>query len=125
MPISNDKVLSLPVSDQDRSINFYVDVLGLELLSGASMGPSMRWVQVAPKGATTSITLVTWFPSMSPGSLNGLVLETGALDSDVALLRSKGVVIEGGIQEQPWGRFVTFDDPDGNGIVLQESSAQG
>jgi predicted enzyme related to lactoylglutathione lyase len=53
------------------------------------------------------------------------VLETGALDSDVALLRSKGVVIEGGIQEQPWGRFVTFDDPDGNGIVLQESSAQG
>jgi catechol 2,3-dioxygenase-like lactoylglutathione lyase family enzyme len=125
MPISNDKVLSLPVSDQDRSINFYVDVLGLELLSGASMGPSMRWVQVALKGATTSITLVTWFPSMSPGSLNGLVLETGALDSDVALLRSKGVVIEGGIQEQPWGRFVTFDDPDGNGIVLQESSAQG
>ncbi len=125
MPISNDKVLSLPVSDQDRSINFYVDVLGLELLSGASMGPSMRWVQVALKGATTSITLVTWFPSMSPGSLNGLVLETDALDSDVALLRSKGVVIEGGIQEQPWGRFVTFDDPDGNGIVLQESSAQG
>lgn len=125
MPISNVKVLSLPVSDQDRSINFYVDVLGLELLSGASMGPSMRWVQVALKGATTSITLVTWFPSMSPGSLNGLVLETDALDSDVALLRSKGVVIEGGIQEQPWGRFVTFDDPDGNGIVLQESSAQG
>ena len=125
MPISNVKVLSLPVSDQDRSINFYVDVLGLELLSGASMGPSMRWVQVALKGATTSITLVTRFPSMSPGSLNGLVLETGALDSDVALLRSKGVVIEGGIQEQPWGRFVTFDDPDGNGIVLQESSAQG
>ena len=125
MPISNDKVLSLPVSDQDRSINFYVDVLGLELLSGASMGPSMRWVQVALKGATTSITLVTRFPSMSPGSLNGLVLETDALDSDVALLRSKGVVIEGGIQEQPWGRFVTFDDPDGNGIVLQESSAQG
>jgi catechol 2,3-dioxygenase-like lactoylglutathione lyase family enzyme len=108
MPISNDKVLSLPVSDQDRSINFYVDVLGLELLSGASMGPSMRWVQVALKGATTSITLVTWFPSMSPGSLNGLVLETGALDSDVALLRSKGVVIEGGIQEQPWGRLMTL-----------------
>ncbi len=125
MPISNVKVLSLPVSDQDRSINFYVDVLGLEPLSDASMGPSMRWVQVALKGATTSITLVTRFPSMSPGSLNGLVLETGALDSDVALLRSKGVVIEGGIQEQPWGRFVTFDDPDGNGIVLQESSAQG
>ena len=32
------------------------------------------------------------------------------------------MTIEGGIQAQPWGRFVTFDDPDGNGIVLQETS---
>jgi catechol 2,3-dioxygenase-like lactoylglutathione lyase family enzyme len=123
--ITTVKVLSLPVADQDRSIGFYVDVLGLELLSDSPMGPSMRWVQVAPKGATTSITLVTWFTSMSPGSLKGLVLESDSLDSDVATLQSKGVVIEGGIQEQPWGRFVTFDYPDGNGIVLQESSLQG
>lgn len=125
MPITNVKVLSLPVADQDRSISFYVDVLGFELLNDTPMGPSMRWVQVAPKGATTSITLVTWFPSMSPGTLKGLVLESDALESDVATFQSKGVVIEGGIQEQPWGRFVTFDDPDGNGIVLQESSLQG
>lgn len=106
-------------------MNFYVDVLGFELLSDFPMDGSTRWVRVAPRGATTSITLVTWFPSMSPGSLKGLVLETDALDSDVALLKSKGVVIDGGIQEQPWGRFVTFDDPDGNGIVLQQSSAPG
>jgi catechol 2,3-dioxygenase-like lactoylglutathione lyase family enzyme len=125
MPITTVKVLSLPVADQDRSIGFYVEVLGLELLSDTPMGPSMRWVQVAPKGATTSITLVTWFPSMSPGTLKGLVLESNALDSDVRTLQSKGVVIEGGIQEQPWGRYVTFDDPDGNGIVLQESRSQG
>ena len=39
-----------------------------------------------------------------------------------AALTANGVRIEGGIQEQPWGRFVTFDDPDGNGIVLQETS---
>jgi len=113
------------VADQDRSIDFYVNVLDFELLSDTPMGPSMRWVQVAPQGATTSITLVTSFPSMAPGSLKGLVLESGAIDSDVAILRSRGVVIEGGIQEQPWGRFVIFDDPDGNGIVLQESSPQG
>jgi predicted enzyme related to lactoylglutathione lyase len=62
---------------------------------------------------------------MAPGPLKGLVLESNALDGDVAILRSKGVVIEGGIQNQPWGRFVTFDDPNGNGIVLQESSPQG
>ena len=86
------------------------------------MGPDQRWVQVAPKGAQTSITLVTWFPTMPPGSVKGTVLETDDLDGDVAALTAGGVAIEGVIQEQPWGRFVTFDDPDGNGIVLQETS---
>ena len=86
------------------------------------MGPDMRWVEVAPKGGQTSITLVTWFPSMPPGSVKGTVLETDDMDGDVAALTARGVAIEGGIQEQPWGRFVTFDDPDGNGIVLQATA---
>jgi hypothetical protein len=59
---------------------------------------------------------------MPPGSVRGTVLETDDLDGDVAALIAGGLAIEGGIQERPWGRFVTFDDPDGNGIVLQETS---
>jgi predicted enzyme related to lactoylglutathione lyase len=62
---------------------------------------------------------------MPPGSVKGTVLETDDLDGDVAALTAGGVTIEGGIQQQPWGRFVTFDDPDGNGIVLQETSLGG
>ncbi len=85
----------------------------------------MRWVQVAPKGGATSITLVTWFASMPPGSVKGLVLETEDLDGDAAALTACGVRIECAIQQQPWGRFVTFDDPDGNGIVLQETGPVG
>ena len=112
-------MLSVPVADQDRARDFYVDVLGFELIDDNTMSPTMRWVRVAPKGGATSITLVTWFPTMAPGSLKGLVLETDALEADVERLRSAGVSIEGGIQEAPWGRFTTFDDPDGNGIVLQ------
>ena len=107
---------------QDRARDFYVDVLGFDLVRDNPTGPDARWVQVAPKGAQTSITLVTWFPTMPAGSVKGTVLETDDLDGDVAHLTAKGVVIEGGIKEQPWGRFVTFDDPDGNGIVLQETA---
>jgi predicted enzyme related to lactoylglutathione lyase len=59
---------------------------------------------------------------MPAGSAKGLVLETDDLDGDVARLRERGVRIEGDVQEQPWGRFVTFDDPDGNGIVLQATT---
>ena len=51
------------------------------------------------------------------------MLETDDLDGDVTALRSRGVVIDAGIQEAPWGRFVTFDDPDGNGLVLQATAA--
>lgn len=121
MAITHIQLLSLPVSDQDRARDFYVDVLGFDLLRDNQMGSDARWVQVAPKGAHTSITLVTWFPTMPTGSVKGTVLETDDLEGDVGHLRAKGVVIEDGIQEQPWGRFVTFDDPDGNGIVLQET----
>lgn len=116
-------MFSLPVRDQDRARDFYVNVLGFGLVRDNPMGPDARWVQVTPKGAQTAITLVTWFPSMPPGSVKGTVLETDNLDGDVADLTAKGVEIEQGIQVEPWGRFITFDDPDGNGIVLQETSA--
>ena len=122
MAITHLQLISLPVADQDRSRDFYVNVLGFDLVRDNHMGPARRWVQVAPKGAATSITLVTWFPTMPPGSVKGTVLETDDLDGDVAALTAAGLRIEGGIQQQPWGRFVTFDDPDGNGLVLQETS---
>jgi len=122
MPVTKVQLFSLPVSDQDRSRDFYVDVLGFELMSDVQMGPAMRWLQVAPPGSATSITLVTWFPTMPAGSVKGIVLETDDLEGDIAVLKSRGVLIEGEIQEMPWGRFVVFDDPDGNGIALQATA---
>ena len=122
MGISGVQLFSLPVSDQDRAKAFYVDVLGFELVNDAQMGPGMRWVQVRPPGGATSITLVTWFETMAAGTIKGTVLETDDLEADVARLRSLGVDIPGDIEAAPWGRYVTFDDPDGNGLVLQETT---
>jgi catechol 2,3-dioxygenase-like lactoylglutathione lyase family enzyme len=119
MTISKVQVVSVPVSDPDRAKDFYVNVLGMELLQDMPMDNDMRWVQVAPKGSEASITLVTWFDSMPAGSLKGLVLETQDMEGTIAEFAAKGFVIESEIDEQPWGRFVTFDDPDGNGIVLR------
>jgi catechol 2,3-dioxygenase-like lactoylglutathione lyase family enzyme len=125
MTITKVQLFSLPVSDQDRSRDFYVNILGFELVDDTQMGPDMRWVQVAPPGSSTSITLVTWFPTMPAGSTKGTVVETDDLDGDVAALAGRGVTFDGEIQEMPWGRFVTFDDPDGNGIVLQATAPRG
>lgn len=123
MAITKVQLFSLPVTDQDRAKAFYVDTLGFELVADTAMGPGQRWVQVRPPDGETSITLVTWFADMPPGSAKGTVVETDDLDADVAAIRSRGVDIAGGIQDAPWGRFVTFDDPDGNGIVLQATAA--
>jgi len=122
MVVTAVQLFSLPVTDQDRARDFYVDILGFELVSETEMGPGMRWVQVRPPGATTSVALVTWFATMTPGSTKGTVLETDDLDAEIIRLRGLGVTIEGDIQVAPWGKFVTFDDPDGNGIVLQQSA---
>jgi catechol 2,3-dioxygenase-like lactoylglutathione lyase family enzyme len=121
MAVTRIRVVSVPVSDQDRSLNFYVGVLGFELVSDTFMG-DMRWMQVAPRGSECSLTLVTWFPTMPAGSLKGLVIESDDLGGDVEAIRAKGVVVEG-VQDAPWGRFATFDDPDGNGIVLRDAVA--
>ncbi|MGH6653831.1 MAG: VOC family protein [Actinocrinis sp.] len=117
MQITKIQVLSLPVSDQDRAKEFYVGTLGLKLVRDNPMGDGLRWVEVAPAGSPTGITLVTWFPTMPAGSCKGLVLQTSDVDGDIVRLREAGVTVDGP-QEAPWGRFATLDDPDGNGIVL-------
>lgn len=118
MAITDLSIISVPVSDQDRALAFYVDVLGLEVIDDSPMGPTMRWVRVAPRLAQTSITLVTWFPSMVPGSLKGLLFNTDNLEDDIVRFRAAGVEVSG-VQEEAWGRYVTLDDPDGNGIIVR------
>jgi catechol 2,3-dioxygenase-like lactoylglutathione lyase family enzyme len=122
MSITKVQLFSIPVSDQDRARDFYVGALGMELVREMPMDPGQRWVQVRPRGAETSITLVTWFPSMPAGSLTGLVLETDDLDAELERLREIGIEPEEPVREQAWGRSVTIRDPDGNGIVLQATS---
>jgi len=124
MSITHVQLLSVPVTNQDRARDFYVDTLGFELVSDVRMGPDMRWVMVKPPGGQTALTLVTWFPTMSAGSLKGTVLETDDLDADAARLLGLGVAVSG-IENAPWGRFVQFEDPDGNGLILQASAGAG
>jgi predicted enzyme related to lactoylglutathione lyase len=119
MAVKDVRVVSVPVSDQDRAKDFYVGLLGFDVLQDQS-APSMRWLMVSPKGATTALTLVTWFESMPPGSVQGLVLTTDDIDADFAELSARGVSFDGPPRTQPWGRETVMRDPDGNGLVLQQ-----
>jgi catechol 2,3-dioxygenase-like lactoylglutathione lyase family enzyme len=122
MAIRNVQVVSVPVSDQDRAKAFYVETLGFTLRGDSPFGEGQRWVEVAPPTGETTLTLVTWFPTMPPGSLKGLVLGTDDIEGDYAALRERGVAFHGPIQREFWGTFATFDDPDGNSWVLSQGS---
>jgi catechol 2,3-dioxygenase-like lactoylglutathione lyase family enzyme len=67
--IESFEIVSVPVSDQQRSKQFYRDVLGFDLLREMPMGPGQSWIQLAPTGCSTTIALVTWFDGMKPGGL--------------------------------------------------------
>jgi len=124
MAISTFEIISVPVSDQERAKCFYRDVLGFELIREMPMGPETKWIQLAPAGQPTTIALVTWFDTMKPGGLQGVMLNVTNIDSDHALLASRGLALSA-IAEEPWGRYATFTDPDGNGWVLREPPAAG
>jgi catechol 2,3-dioxygenase-like lactoylglutathione lyase family enzyme len=122
MSIRDIAIVSIPVEDPERSRTFFTDQLGFVVVRDTPMGPDQRWIQVAPPNASTSLTLVTWFPNMKPGGIGGIVLETDDIDATVSDAQKRGLEM-GPMQEAPWGRFVTFDDPDGNGFVIQQTAA--
>jgi catechol 2,3-dioxygenase-like lactoylglutathione lyase family enzyme len=103
----------VPVSDQEKALAFYVDVLGFEKRLDAPFGPGGRWIEVAPPGAATTIALVS-----APDGDAGMVisLATGDADSDHATLLARGVDADADIMRM--GKYVppmfTFRDPDGN-----------
>lgn len=114
-------IVSVPVADQARALAFHRDVLGFEVLRNDPFMPDgTRWIEVRPVGAQTSFTLVTWFENMRPGGVTGSVLAVDGLDATYAELQGRGLALSA-IDVAPWGRYATFDDPDGNGYVLQES----
>lgn len=119
--VSNVAVVSIPVSDQDKAKDFYVDTLGLDLVRDDTSVPGLRWIQVAPPDGGTQLTLVTWFESMPAGSLRGLVLKVADLEGAYAELSARGARFEGPPIDRPWGLETEVLDPDGNRLVLQQA----
>jgi predicted enzyme related to lactoylglutathione lyase len=122
MAIIGFEILSVPVSDQQRAKAFYRDVLGFDLLREEPMGPGMSWIQLAPPGQSVTIALVSWFEQMKPGGLQGVMVNTEDIDAEYRSLRARGLQLTE-IKQEPWGRYATFNDPDGNGWILRQPPA--
>ena len=112
------ELVSVPVSDVDRAKAFYVDQVGFNADHDHQVSEDLRFVQLTPPGSGCSIAIGTGISDAAPGSVRGLQLVVADIDAAQAHLRERGVETEE-IQDFPWGRFVFFKDPDGNGWALQ------
>jgi predicted enzyme related to lactoylglutathione lyase len=113
------ELVQVPVSDVDRAKDFYVEKAGFNADHDHRISDEMRFVQLTPPGSGCSIAIGTGLgPGMEPGSVQGLQLVVEDADAARAELAGRGVEVSE-VQDFPWGRFVFFSDPDGNGWAVQ------
>jgi catechol 2,3-dioxygenase-like lactoylglutathione lyase family enzyme len=115
--------VAVPVSDQDRALEFYVGTLGFTKHRDIAFGGSQRWVEVAPTGVGTTIALVPAGEGAPVGPETGIRLITEDADADHAYLVARGVDTDPAVLRWPGvPAMFGFRDPDGNRLVLIERS---
>jgi predicted enzyme related to lactoylglutathione lyase len=113
------ELVAVPVTDVDRAKAFYVDQAGFNPDHDHAVSEDMRFVQLTPPGSACSIAIGKGIVDSEPGSVKGLQVVVDDIESAKADLSGRGVEV-GEVQDFPWGRFVFFSDPDGNGWAVQE-----
>lgn len=117
------ELVAIPVSDVDRAKDFYVGRVGFQADHDHRVSDELRFVQLTPPGSACSIAFGTGIVDSPPGSVKGLQLVVPDIDGARAELLERGVEV-GEVQEFPWGKFVFFEDPDGNSWSVQEIPAR-
>ena len=113
------ELVNVPVSDIDRAKAFYADDVGFNLDNDVTVSEEIRFVQLTPKGSACSISIGVGLSDMEPGSVQGLQLVVEDIDDARTELVERGVDVSD-VQVFPWGSFVFFSDPDGNGWNVQQ-----
>jgi catechol 2,3-dioxygenase-like lactoylglutathione lyase family enzyme len=134
------EVVVVPVSDVDKAKDFYQG-LGWRLDANFAKGEDFRVVQLTPPGSQCSIIFGTGITSAAPGSADGLQLVAADIEAARDELISRGAEVSevfhdaGGVfhhagtagrasgpapNNQSYGSFISFSDPDGNRWYVQE-----
>jgi catechol 2,3-dioxygenase-like lactoylglutathione lyase family enzyme len=114
----------VPVSDQDRALEFYVDKLGFEKRTDTPYGDGDRWVEVAPPGAATTVALVRPREGESTGIESRVGFTSKDIDADHADLRARGVDVDEAVMRMgdPVPPMFFFRDQDGNNLLIVQGS---
>ena len=118
--ISQVGTVMVPVSDQDKAIEFYVEKLGFEKRSDMPFGNGDRWVEVAPAGAATTIALVMPREGESAGIETRVAFSSEDVDADHASLQARGVDVDAEVMRMgdPVPPMFFFRDQDANRLLI-------
>ncbi|UNK46408.1 glyoxalase superfamily protein [Arthrobacter sulfonylureivorans] len=118
------ELVAVPVTDVDRAKKFYVEQVGFNADHDYQVNPELRFVQLTPPGSACSIVIGDGITQMAPGSQQGLQMVVADARAAREELLGRGVEASD-VDEQPWGHFVYFSDPDGNTWSLQQLPPRG
>jgi len=116
------RTIGVPVTDQDRALDFYVGTLGLEKRLDAPV-PQLggRWIEVAPPGSGTSLALIPAREDVPAGVETGIRLATEDAEADHERLRSAGAEVGELLRWEDVPPMFALRDPDGNGLEIVEA----
>ena len=117
------ELVAVPVSDVDRAKAFYSEQVGFHVDNDAVVSDDLRFVQLTPPGSACSIAIGKGLSDAEPGSASGIQLVVDDIETARAELAGRGVEVSD-VQVFPWGSFVFFSDPDGNGWAVQQLPAR-
>jgi predicted enzyme related to lactoylglutathione lyase len=116
------ELIAVPVSDVDRAKAFYSEQAGFVVDHDHTVSDEVRFVQLTPPGSACSIAIGKGLVGAEPGSLKSVQMVVADIEEARDALIGGGVEA-GEVQDFPWGRFVFFEDPDGNRWSVQQVPA--
>jgi predicted enzyme related to lactoylglutathione lyase len=117
------ELVILPVTDVDRAKAFYTEKIGFHADYDQTVSDEIRFVQLTPPGSACSIAFGKGLTDAPPGSVRGIQMVVPDIETAYKELTARGTEVSP-IDDQPWGRFVYFSDPDGNAWSIQQIPAR-
>ena len=117
--ITQIKLVSIPVRDQNRALDFYTEKLGFTIITDQPFDAKQRWIELRIPQAETRVALFT--PEGHENRIGGFTnisFATDDVDKTYVALKARGVKFRSPPEKQPWGTFAMFEDSEGNQFVL-------
>lgn len=119
--ITHVTLTTLPVRDQERTLDFFVNKLGMTVRTDQPYGPGTRWIEVVPPDGGAGIVLSKVDDDAAyAGPLTNVLLGCDDAPATAARLRRAGVEVTDPVTE-PWGTFILVTEPDGRQICITEN----